>query len=107
MTLPSTSGTRMRSSLSINSIAWTWVAMHPPYTKPLFIPEGANVGAAQILDEQTPRLGGLGATRACGTGACVAAYAALKRDLVTSKKTPFIVRAGGWTQKFWTAIGSV
>ncbi|MER8759795.1 diaminopimelate epimerase [Mesorhizobium sp. M0976] len=56
---------------------------------PLF-PEGANVGAAEIVDERTLRLqvwerpGVL--TKACGTGACVASYAALKRGLVTSKK---------------------
>ncbi|MER9832385.1 diaminopimelate epimerase [Mesorhizobium sp. M0134] len=56
---------------------------------PLF-PEGANVGAAEIVDDQTLRLqvwerpGVL--TKACGTGACVAAYAALKRGLVNCKK---------------------
>ncbi|MDX8457163.1 diaminopimelate epimerase [Mesorhizobium sp. VK9D] len=56
---------------------------------PLF-PEGANVGAAEIVDEKTLRLvvwerpGTL--TKACGTGACVAAYAALNRGLVTSEK---------------------
>ncbi|WP_292217092.1 diaminopimelate epimerase [Mesorhizobium sp.] len=56
---------------------------------PLF-PEGANVGAAQVLDGHTLRLvvwerpGVL--TKACGTGACVAAYAALRRGLVTSRK---------------------
>ncbi|MDX8455314.1 diaminopimelate epimerase [Mesorhizobium sp. VK9D] len=53
---------------------------------PLF-PEGVNVGAAERLDEQTLRLvvwerpGIL--TMACGTGACVAAYAALRRGLVS------------------------
>ena len=54
---------------------------------PLF-PEGANVGAAEVLDGQTLRLvvwerSGI-LTKACGTGACVAAYAARKRGLVTS-----------------------
>ncbi|MER9074250.1 diaminopimelate epimerase [Mesorhizobium sp. M0904] len=60
----------------------------PVQNDPLF-PEGANVGAAEIVDDQTLRLqvwerpGVL--TKACGTGACVASYAALKRGLVTSK----------------------
>ncbi|RNJ41839.1 diaminopimelate epimerase [Mesorhizobium erdmanii] len=56
---------------------------------PLFA-EGTNVGAAEIIDSQTIRLkvwerpGVL--TKACGTGACVASYAALERGLITSKK---------------------
>ncbi|RWE15268.1 MAG: diaminopimelate epimerase [Mesorhizobium sp.] len=56
---------------------------------PLF-PEGVNVGAAQVIDEQSLRLkvwerpGVL--TKACGTGASVAAYAAFKRGLITSRK---------------------
>ncbi|ESY12725.1 MULTISPECIES: diaminopimelate epimerase [unclassified Mesorhizobium] len=55
---------------------------------PLFA-EGTNVGAAEIIDSQTIRLkvwerpGVL--TKACGTGACVASYAALERGLITSK----------------------
>ncbi|MDX8455291.1 diaminopimelate epimerase [Mesorhizobium sp. VK9D] len=60
--------------------------------------EGANVGVAEIVDHATLRLkvwerpGVL--TRACGTGACVAAYAALKRGLVTSKKVAVHLPAG-------------
>jgi diaminopimelate epimerase len=56
---------------------------------PLF-PEGVNVGVAEVVDQQTLRLavwerpGVL--TKACGTGACVASYAALKLGLVSSKK---------------------
>ncbi|UCI32027.1 diaminopimelate epimerase [Mesorhizobium sp. B4-1-4] len=64
---------------------------------PLF-PEGANVGAAEVLDERTLRLvvwerpGIL--TTACGTGACVAAYAARKRGLVTSTSIAVHLPAG-------------
>ncbi|MER8849118.1 diaminopimelate epimerase [Mesorhizobium australicum] len=62
----------------------------PAVQNATLFPEGANVGAAQVIDKQTLRLvvwerpGKL--TRACGTGACVASYAALKRGLVTSNK---------------------
>ncbi|MER8849124.1 diaminopimelate epimerase [Mesorhizobium australicum] len=67
------------------------------HNDPLFS-EGANVGAAQVLDGQTLRLEvwerqGI-ITRACGTGACVASYAALKRGLVTSKKIAVHLPAG-------------
>ncbi|WP_292217106.1 diaminopimelate epimerase [Mesorhizobium sp.] len=67
------------------------------HNDPLF-PEGANVGAAQVLDGETLRLEvwerqGI-ITRACGTGACVAAYAALKRGFVTSKKIAVHLPAG-------------
>lgn len=64
---------------------------------PLF-PEGVNVGAAEVVDEQTIRLAvwerpGI-LTKACGTGACVAAYAALKRGFVTSTKLSMHLPAG-------------
>lgn len=64
---------------------------------PLF-PEGVNVGAAKVVDEQTIRLAvwerpGI-LTKACGTGACVAAYAALKRGVVTSTKLSVHLPAG-------------
>ncbi len=54
---------------------------------PLF-PEGVNVGVAQKVDSATLRLAvwerpGM-LTEACGTGACVAAYAARLRGLVTA-----------------------
>ncbi|WP_318877592.1 diaminopimelate epimerase [Sinorhizobium meliloti] len=64
---------------------------------PIF-PDGANVGAAEIVNQQTLRLvvwerpGVL--TKACGTGACIAAYAALKRGLVTSKRIAVHLPAG-------------
>ncbi|QPB24327.1 diaminopimelate epimerase [Rhizobium sp. 007] len=64
---------------------------------PLF-PEGVNVGMAQIVDQQTIRLAvwerpGI-LTKACGTGACVAAYAAKMRGLVNSPKVTVHLPAG-------------
>lgn len=55
---------------------------------PLF-PEGINVGAAQVIDAGTIRLAvwerpGM-LTMACGTGACVAAWVAFERGLVTHR----------------------
>lgn len=64
---------------------------------PLF-PEGVNVGVAEVLDGETLRLAvwerpGI-LTKACGTGACVSAYAALKRGLVTSDRITVHLPAG-------------
>ncbi|TGQ94530.1 diaminopimelate epimerase [Mesorhizobium sp. M8A.F.Ca.ET.208.01.1.1] len=64
---------------------------------PLF-PEGVNVGVAQIVDSQTIRLAvwerpGI-LTKACGTGACVAVYAAKMRGLVNSPKVTVHLPAG-------------
>ncbi|WP_244571444.1 diaminopimelate epimerase [Mesorhizobium carmichaelinearum] len=69
----------------------------PVHHTPLFL-EGANVGAAEILDERSLRLAvwerqGI-ITRACGTGACVAAYAAVKRGLVSSATVAVHLPAG-------------
>ena len=52
---------------------------------PLF-PESVNVGVAQVVDEKTLKLAvwerpGM-LTEACGTGACVAAYAGRLRGLL-------------------------
>ncbi len=51
---------------------------------PLF-PEGVNVGFAQVIDRDHIRLRvwerGAGLTRACGTGACAALVAAVRRGL--------------------------
>lgn len=64
---------------------------------PLF-PEGANIGAAQLLDPKTLRLsvwerpGTL--TTACGTGACVAVVAAHRRGLTTEKCMTVVMPAG-------------
>ena len=57
-------------------------------THPLF-PEKANIGIAQVLDRETVRLRvwerGAGLTLACGSGACAAAVAAIRRGLVARR----------------------
>lgn len=65
---------------------------------PLF-PNGVNVGAAELLDEATLRLAvwerpGI-LTKACGTGACVAAFAARRRGLSVAEH--FTVHLPGGT----------
>jgi len=64
----------------------------PVQNDPLF-PEGVNVGVAEMVDAATIRLKvwerpGI-ATQACGTGACVAAFAARRKGL--SKENTFTV----------------
>ncbi|MER9794152.1 hypothetical protein [Mesorhizobium sp. M0213] len=87
----------MRSSSSIGSIGSTW-RYAPAVQNDALFPEGVNVGVAQVLDGQGLRLvvwerpGIL--TKACGTGACVAAYAELKRGLVTSTRIAVHLPAG-------------
>ena len=57
---------------------------------PLF-PEGVNVGFAQVLSRDRIRLRvwerGAGLTQACGTGACAALVAAVRRGLTDRKAT--------------------
>ena len=64
---------------------------------PLF-PNQVNVGVAQMTSEDQMRLTvyerGAGLTTACGSGACVAAYAALARGLTDSKKMTIDMPAG-------------
>ena len=69
----------------------------PIHDNPLF-PEGVNVGVAQMADAQTIRLKvwerpGI-ATQACGTGACVAAYAARLKGLSDSERFTVHLPAG-------------
>jgi diaminopimelate epimerase len=63
---------------------------------PLF-PEGVNVGFAQVIDRGRIRLKvwerGAGLTQACGTGACAALVAAVRRDL--TDRSAVIVTDGG------------
>ena len=64
---------------------------------PLFL-EGANVGVAQVIDAKTLRLqvwerpGIL--TEACGTGACVAAYAGRQRGYLKGDTIKVILPGG-------------
>jgi len=63
---------------------------------PLF-PTRVNVNVATVVDRATIRLRvwerGVGETRACGTGACATAIAAMRRGLVERKAT--VVLEGG------------
>jgi diaminopimelate epimerase len=64
---------------------------------PLF-PNQVNVGVAQMTSEDGMRLTvyerGAGITTACGSGACVAAYAALARGLTDRRKMTIEMPAG-------------
>ena len=64
---------------------------------PLF-PNQANVGVAQMTSADSMRLKvferGAGFTTACGSGACVAAYAALARGLTDRRKMTIEMPAG-------------
>jgi diaminopimelate epimerase len=64
---------------------------------PLF-PKQVNVGVAQMMSEDNMRLKvyerGAGLTTACGSGACVAAYAALARGLTDSRTMTIEMPAG-------------
>ncbi|MGI9419682.1 MAG: diaminopimelate epimerase [Geminicoccaceae bacterium] len=61
-------------------------ALGPELERHPFFPERANIGVAQVLDAETIRLRvferGTGITQACGSGACAAVVAAVRRDLV-------------------------
>jgi len=72
----------------------------PIHDDPLF-PEGINVGVAELMDDRTIRLAvwerpGI-ATQACGTGACVAAFAARWRGLSDSDRFSVHLPAGPLT----------
>lgn len=69
----------------------------PIHDDPLF-PEGVNVGVAELIDAATIRLAvwerpGI-ATQACGTGACVAAFAARRKGLTDSEQFTVHLPAG-------------
>jgi diaminopimelate epimerase len=72
---------------------------------PLF-PEGVNVGFAQVLGRDRIRLKvwerGAGLTQACGTGACAALVAAVRRDLTDRSAT--LVLDGGELLIEWRDI---
>ena len=75
---------------------------------PLF-PDRINVNVATVLDRQTLRLRvwerGVGETRACGTGACATAVAAMRRGLVERQVT--VVLDGGVLVIGWGADSRV
>ena len=75
---------------------------------PLF-PARVNVNVATVVDRQTIRLRvwerGVGETRACGTGACATAVAAMRRGLVERQVT--VILEGGSLAIGWGADNRV
>lgn len=75
---------------------------------PMF-PERANIGFVQVLDRQSARLRvferGAGLTLACGSGACAAMVALVKKGLV-EEKVRFQLD-GGELQLAWDGVGGV
>lgn len=72
-------------------------------------PERANIGFAQLLDPECIRLRvferGAGLTPACGSGACAALVAAVRRGLVEERAT--LVLDGGELEIAWPGEGPV
>jgi diaminopimelate epimerase len=75
---------------------------------PLF-PERANIGIAQVLDRDSIRLRvferGAGITKACGSGACAAVVAGIRRDLLG--QTASVRLDGGVLRITWGDDGKV
>lgn len=75
---------------------------------PLF-PERANIGVAQVCDQRTIRLRvwerGAGLTAACGSGACAAVVAAVRRGL--AERSVDVVLDGGRLHVAWSEEGRV
>ncbi|HVR89503.1 MAG TPA: diaminopimelate epimerase [Novosphingobium sp.] len=72
-------------------------------------PDRVNVNVATVVDRTHVRLRvwerGVGLTRACGTGACATAVAAMRRGLVERKVT--VTLPGGPLQIEWTSEGRI
>jgi diaminopimelate epimerase len=70
----------------------------PPMQANALFPKQVNVGVAQMLAPARMRLAvyerGAGLTQACGSGACVAAYAALARGLTDERRMTIEMPAG-------------
>jgi diaminopimelate epimerase len=73
-------------------------AIAPKIQRHSLFPNQVNVGVAQMIDDDRLRLSvyerGAGLTTSCGSGACVAAYAALARGLTDSRKMTVEMPAG-------------
>jgi diaminopimelate epimerase len=72
-------------------------------------PERANIGIAEVRDTRTIRLRvwerGVGLTTACGSGACAALVAAVRRDL--TERAADLVLDGGRLRIAWEENGRV
>ena len=70
-------------------------ALGPGLERHAMFPERANIGVAQILDRARIRLRvwerGAGITLACGSGACAATVAAIRRGLLGGRKAEIVV----------------
>jgi diaminopimelate epimerase len=75
----------------------------PKLERDRFFPERANIGVAQLMDEDRLRLRvwerGAGLTLACGSGACAAVVAATRRGLV--KRRAQVIVDGGTLDVEW------
>lgn len=80
-------------------------ALGPVIEKDPLFPHGINVNVASVVGEDQVRLRvwerGVGLTRACGTGACATAVAAMRRGLVGRSAT--VSLPGGDLQIEWDA----
>ena len=82
------------------------LSLGEPLEKHVLYPEKANVGFANIMDKKNIRLRvferGVGETKACGTGACAALVAAVRRGL-TNREAMLHLNGGiltiNWDQK--------
>ena len=76
---------------------------------PLF-PQGVNVNVAQVTGPRSIRLKvwerGAGLTRACGTGACATAVAAIGRGLIEGRSAT-VALPGGALEIEWPERGSI
>jgi diaminopimelate epimerase len=67
----------------------------PQLERHRIFPERANIGVAQILSPERLRLRvwerGAGITLACGSGACAAGVAAMRRKLIAGRKVSIVV----------------
>ncbi len=70
----------------------------PPIQKNPLFPNEVNVGLAQMIDAENMRLvvyeRGAGLTTACGSGACVAVFAAIARGLTKVRRMNVLMPAG-------------
>jgi diaminopimelate epimerase len=73
-------------------------AIAPTIQQHSLFPNQVNVGVAQMIDDDRLRLSvyerGAGPTTSCGSGACVAAYAALARGLTDARTITVEMPAG-------------
>ncbi|MHB1331775.1 MAG: diaminopimelate epimerase [Sulfuriferula sp.] len=78
------------------------IESHPSF------PNKVNAGFVQIMDRQTIRLRvferGAGETLACGTGACAAVVAGIRRDLLDA--TVQVATRGGELTIHWAGVGT-